>query len=35
MANIQYSFSIDQLGKLEEDHFSRTSKYKTDVKDRY
>ena len=32
MGNIQYSFSIDQLEKLEDVHPNRTSKYNTDLK---
>ena len=35
MGNIQYSFSIDQLEKLEEIHLNRMSKYNADVKDKY
>ena len=35
MANIQYSFSTDQLEKLEEVPLNRMSKYNTDVKDNY
>ena len=35
MANIQYSFSMDQLEKLEEVHLNRMSKYNIDVKDKY
>ena len=35
MTNIQYSFSMDQLEKLEEVHLNRMSKYNTDVKDKY
>ena len=33
MANIQYSFSTDQLEKLEEVHPNRMSRYNTDIKD--
>ena len=35
MGNIQYSFSMNQLEKLEEVHLNRMSKYNRDVKDRY
>ena len=35
MGNIQDSFSIDQLEKLEEIHLNRMSKYNADVKDKY
>ena len=35
MGNIQYSFSIDQLEKLEEIHLNRMSKYNADVEDKY
>ena len=35
MGNIQYSFSMDQLEKLEEVTLNRMSQYNTDVKDNY
>ena len=35
MENFQYSFSMDQLEKLEEVHPNRMSKYNTDTKDKY
>ena len=35
IGNIQYSFNIDQLEKLEEIHLNRMSKYNVDVKDKY
>ena len=34
MGNLQYSFSMDQLEKLEEVHSSRM-RYSTDIKDKY
>ena len=35
MENLQCSFSMDQLEKLEEGHPYRISKYNTDIKDKY
>ena len=35
MGKIQYSFSMDQLEKLEEVHPNRMSKYNTYIKDKY
>ena len=35
MRNIQYSFSMDQLEKLEEVHLNKMSKYNRDVKYKY
>ena len=35
MGNLQYSFSMDQLEKLDEVHLNRMSKYNTDIKDKY
>ena len=35
MGNIQYSFSMNQLEKLEEVPLNRMSQYNTDVKDKY
>ena len=35
MGSIQYSFSMDQLEKLEEVPLNRMSQYNTDVKDNY
>ena len=32
MGNLQYSFSMDQLGKLEEVEPNRIGKYNTDIK---
>ena len=32
---LQYSFSMDQLEKLEEVHPNRKGKYNTDIKDKY
>ena len=35
IGNIQYSFSMNQLEKLEEVPLNRMSQYNTDVKDNY
>ena len=35
MGNLQYSFSMDQLEKLDEVHPNRMSKYNTDTEDKY
>ena len=32
---LQYSFSMDQLEKLEEVHPNRKGKYNSDIKDKY
>ena len=35
MGNLQYSFSMVQLEKLDEFHPNKMSKYNTDIKDKY
>ena len=35
MENLQYSFSMNELEKLEEVYPNRMGKYNTDIKDKY
>ena len=35
MGYLQYSFSMNQLEKLDEVHLNRMSKYNIDIKDKY
>ena len=35
MGKLQYSFSMNELEKLEEVHPNRMGKYNTDIKDKY